>query len=215
MAMRETGIRPDFITVDGGEGGTGAAPLEFSDSVGTPLNDGLVFVHNALVGFGLRDDIRLICSGKVTTGFHLVTRMAMGADMCNAARGMMFALGCIQALQCNANTCPTGVATQNPDLVAGLVVEDKYRRVANFHNATIESFLELLGAAGLSSPEQLNPRHIHRRVSPTQVKHLGQIYDYIAPGALVNGDIPPAYREPMAYADPDTFMRHEPVTIAW
>jgi glutamate synthase domain-containing protein 2 len=113
-AMLETHIYPDFITVDGGEGGTGAAPLEFSDSVGTPLNDALVFVHNALVGFNIRDRIRLIVSGKITTGFDMVAKIAMGADMCNSARGMMFALGCIQALQCHANTCPTGVATQNP-----------------------------------------------------------------------------------------------------
>ncbi len=139
-AMLESGILPDFITVDGAEGGTGAAPLEFSDSVGTPLNEGLAFVHYALVGAGLRDPIRLIASGKVNTGFQIATKVALGADMCNAARAMMFALGCIQALRCNTNRCPTGVATQDPDLVRGLHVGDKSARVARFHRETVKSF---------------------------------------------------------------------------
>ncbi len=141
-AMLETKILPDFITVDGAEGGTGAAPLEYSNYVGTPLNDGLIFVHNALIGVGLRDDIRVICSGKVATGFDMVTKIALGADMCNAARAMMMSLGCIQSRQCNINTCPTGVATQNPRLMRGLVVDQKKYRVANFHDGTMKSFLE-------------------------------------------------------------------------
>src|SRR5204863_2817792 len=127
-----------------------AAPLEFSDSVGTPLSEGLAFVHYALVGAGLRDQIRLIASGKVNTGFQIATKVALGADMCNAARAMMFALGCIQALRCNTNRCPTGVATQDPELVAGLVVEDKSVRVARYQKETVKSFMEVLGAAGLS-----------------------------------------------------------------
>src|SRR5436190_948250 len=142
-AMIETGITPDFITVDGGEGGTGAAPMEFSDSVGTPLNEGLSFVHNALVGAGIRDRIRIIASGKVNTGFQIATKIALGADMCNAARAMMFAIGCIQALRCNSNHCPTGVATQNPSLVEGLHVGDKSQRVFRYHRETVKSFFEV------------------------------------------------------------------------
>jgi glutamate synthase domain-containing protein 2 len=204
-AMIETDIYPDFITVDGGEGGTGAAPLEFSDSVGTPLSDGLSFVHNALVGFNIRDKMRLIASGKVTTGFDLIAKIAMGADMCNSARGMMFALGCIQALQCHANTCPTGVATQDPDLVKGLVVEHKWKRVRNFHNLTIHTFLELLGAAGFSSPQELRPYHIQRRISATEVKNLAEIYHYIKPGSLLEHSVPAAFKHAMALATPNSF----------
>lgn len=210
-AMVLTQIYPDFITIDGGEGGTGAAPLEFSDSVGTPLNDALVFVHNALVGFNIRDRIKLIVSGKITTGFDIVSKIAMGADMCSSARGMMFALGCIQALQCHSNTCPTGVATQNPDLVKGLVVEHKWQRIKNFHHATTHSFRELLGAAGLNLPSELRPEHIHRRVSPTQVLNLTEIYDYIEPGALLGGNIPPRFREAMQLANPESFSITRPV----
>jgi len=204
-AMLETQIYPDFITLDGGEGGTGAAPLEFSDSVGTPLNDALIFVHNALVGFNIRDRIRLIVSGKVTTGLDLISEIAMGADMCNAARGMMFALGCIQALQCHANTCPTGVATQNPELVKGLDVEHKWQRVKNFHAATIHSFVELLGAAGFTSAYELKPQHIQRRISATQVKNLGEIYHYIEPGTLLRNNIPDEFSEALQAATPESF----------
>lgn len=205
-AMIETDILPDFITIDGGEGGTGAAPLEFSDSVGTPLEDGLVFVNNALVGFGLRDKIKLIVSGKITNGFHLALRLALGADLCNSARGMMFALGCIQALQCHSNTCPTGVATQNPDLVKGLVVEHKWKRVKNFHDATVHSFMEILGAAGLLEPEALKPRHIQRRISATTVKNLSEIYEFIEPGSLLEGPYPESFRSAMALANPNWFV---------
>ena len=148
-AMIKTGITPDFITVDGGEGGTGAAPLEFSNSIGTPLNDGIIFVHNALVGSGLRDRIKIIASGKVTKGFHIASKIAIGADLCNSARGMLFSLGCIQALRCNSNKCPTGIATQRPDLVVGLDVTDKSVRVARFQHETIKSFLEVISACGL------------------------------------------------------------------
>lgn len=189
-AMVETGVVPDFITVDGAEGGTGAAPLEFSNSIGMPLTDGLLFVHNALLGCNLRDKIRVICSGKIVTGFHMVQRMAIGADMCNAARAMMFAIGCIQALKCNTNRCPAGVATQDPDLVRGLNVSDKTVRVCNFHQSTVKGFLEILGAAGLSDPSELQPRHIHRRVSPTQVRDYGRIYHYLPPGALLTSPLP-------------------------
>jgi glutamate synthase domain-containing protein 2 len=205
-AMLETGILPDFITVDGGEGGTGAAPLEFSDSVGTPLEDGMVFVHNALRGIGLRDKIRLIVSGKITTGFHIAQKLALGADLCNSARGMMFALGCIQALQCHANTCPTGVATQNPELVQGLVVEHKWKRVRNFHDATVHNFIEILGAAGLSQPSDLKPWHILRRISATEVRSLDEVYHYIQSGALLTSPIPAAFERDWERANPDSFL---------
>lgn len=191
-AMLATGILPDFITVDGGEGGTGAAPLEFSNSVGTPLSEGLVFVHNALVGAGVRDEIRLVASGHVTTGFALLSKMALGADLCNSARGMMFALGCIQALRCNNNTCPTGVATQDPALYKGLDVGDKSARVAHFHRSTVHSFLEVLAAAGLAHPRDIRPWHVQRRISTSEVRHYGELFDFLAPGALLTNP-PPSY----------------------
>ena len=184
-AMLATGITPDFITVDGGEGGTGAAPLEFSDSVGTPLNEGLSFVHNALVGAELRDRIRVIASGKVNTGFSLATKVALGADMCNAARAMMFAIGCIQALRCNSNHCPTGVATQNPALVNGLHVGDKSQRVARYHRETVKSFFEVLGAAGLQRPQDLKPWFIMKRVSAMEIRSYADIYPHLTPGQLL------------------------------
>ena len=148
-AMHVTGIKPDFITVDGGEGGTGAAPPEYSNSVGFPLHDGLPFVADALISFDLRREIRIICSGKIISGFHMARALATGADMTNSARGMMLALGCIQALECNRNSCPTGITTQNPGLMAGLFVSDKTQRIYNFHRQTVKSLAELLTAAGL------------------------------------------------------------------
>lgn len=184
-AMLLTGITPDFITVDGAEGGTGAAPLEFSDSVGTPLNEGLSFVHNALVGAGVRDRVRIIASGKINTGFQMATKIALGADMCNAARAMMFALGCIQALRCNTNECPTGVATQNPELVHGLHVGDKATRVTRYHRETVRSFFEVLGAAGVKRPADLKPSYIMKRVSPMEIRSYHDIYPPAAEGALL------------------------------
>ena len=204
-AMLKTGILPDFITVDGAEGGTGAAPLEFSNSVGTPLNEGLTLVHNALVGSNLRDQIRIIAAGKITTGFNMVSKLALGADICNSARGMMFALGCIQALRCNNNTCPTGVATQDPELVQGLVVPDKAQRVANFHKATIHSFLEVIAAAGLSHPTEVRPWHIQRRVSPMQVCNYSEIYGRIEPGSLLNSTAPAPFSRPWTEASAQSF----------
>ena len=142
--MIKTGIAPDFITVDGGEGGTGAAPLEFSNHVGSPLIEGLIFVHNALIGYSLRSRIRAIASGKITSGFALMKRLALSADACNSARGMILALGCIQALKCNSNHCPVGVATQDPWLMAGLDPTNKSVRVANFQRETIKSLSEMI-----------------------------------------------------------------------
>ncbi|MEZ4236418.1 MAG: FMN-binding glutamate synthase family protein [Myxococcota bacterium] len=186
-AMRNTGILPDFITVDGGEGGTGAAPVEFSDSVGTPLDEGLTFVHGTLVGAGLRDRIRLISAGKIATGFHIVRHMALGADLCNAARAMMFSLGCIQALKCNTNRCPVGVATQDPALMAGLDVPSKAERVANFHQRTLGAAMEMVGALGLDDPDDLRPYHISRRVDPMRVKTLAELFPTPEPGAYLEG----------------------------
>lgn len=204
-AMMKTKIYPDFITIDGGEGGTGAAPLEFSNSVGTPLNDGLIFVHNALVGTGLRDKIKLIVSGKVITGFNILSKIALGADLCNSARGMMFALGCIQALRCNSNHCPTGVATQNVGLMNGLDPTDKSIRVYNYHHGTIESFLEVLAAAGLSHPSELRPWHIQRRESFSEVRHYGEAYEYLEPGALLDGKVPASYHHAWENSTAESF----------
>jgi glutamate synthase domain-containing protein 2 len=193
--MRASGEAPDFIAVDGGEGGTGAAPIEFSNSVGMPLTEGLVFVRNCIAGFSLQGRIKIIASGKITTGFHMIARMAQGADLCNSARAMMMALGCIQARRCNSNDCPVGVATQNPGLVAGLDVGDKTVRVASFQHETVEAFLELLGAAGLDHPSELRPGHIMRRISATDVRSYDEIFNYIKDGALLSEPVPEAYEQ--------------------
>jgi glutamate synthase domain-containing protein 2 len=209
-AMLETGIKPDFITVDGGEGGTGAAPLEFSNSVGTPLVEGLVTVHNALVGFGIRQDIRIIASGRVMTAFGMAKRLALGADTCNAARAFMLSLGCIQALRCNMNDCPAGVATQDQGLMNGLVVTDKAERVYSFHKQTIKTLHELIAATGLEAPESLRPWHILRRVSPHEVQHYGEMYPYVEPGALLATPLPADYARAMNAAAAHTFAHIEP-----
>ncbi|MEX0884036.1 MAG: FMN-binding glutamate synthase family protein, partial [Cyclobacteriaceae bacterium] len=176
--MTRTGIFPDFITVDGGEGGTGAAPVEFSNSLGMPLRDGLALVNDMLEAYGIRNELKLMASGKIMTGFHMARILALGADVCSAARAMMLATGCIQALRCNANTCPVGVATQQERLVRGLDVADKSIRVAKFQEKTIDSLLELSAAAGLQSPTEIKRRHIYRRVSTTRVKSYAQIYHF-------------------------------------
>ncbi|WP_316800830.1 FMN-binding glutamate synthase family protein [Pedobacter frigidisoli] len=204
-AMIETGIYPDFITVDGGEGGTGAAPQEFSNSVGMPLREGVAFVYDVLNGFDLKKHIKIIASGKVATGFDLVKNIALGADMCNAARGMMFALGCIQALECNSNTCPTGVATQDQSLMKGLVVEDKKVRVKNFHNLTVASAVELLGAAGLREPHQLSRAYINRRVSSSVMQSYLETYPYIPAGSLLQTPYPTRFELGMALSSSKSF----------
>ncbi len=185
-AMIKTGIKPDFITVDGGEGGTGAAPVEFSNSLGMPLRDGLSFVHDTLVGYDLRKDIKLIGSGKIISGFHMIRTMALGADICNSARAMMLALGCIQALQCNRNTCPAGVATQDRMLMRGLNVKDKTKRVANFHKETVTSFVELLAAAGIRDHTQIERKYINRRISMTNCMTYEKLYPPMEEGALLD-----------------------------
>jgi glutamate synthase domain-containing protein 2 len=204
-AMMDSQIFPDFITVDGGEGGTGAAPLEFSNHVGAPLEEGLSFVHNVLCGFDLRKHIRVIASGKVFTGFQLFSRLALGADLCNTARGMMLALGCIQARQCNTNHCPTGVATSNVKLVNGLVPSDKKARVYNYQRHTLHAFAELVGATGLQHASQIQRAHIYRRVSGTEVKTYADLFPLVSPGAFLRGEIPAGYKRYLATSSPATF----------
>ena len=184
-AMVSTGISPDFITVDGGEGGTGAAPVEFTNILGSPLLDGLAFVSNTLEGYDLKKNIRLISSGKIFTGFHVARALALGADMCNSARGMMLALGCIQALKCNNNTCPTGITTQDKSLMRGLVVSEKARRVASYHENTVKSFMELIAAMGLNSPTDLNRSFVNRRLSADTVLTYDEIYPPVETGSML------------------------------
>lgn len=184
-AMISTGIKPDFITVDGGEGGTGAAPVEFTNSIGMPLRDGLPFVYNTLVGFSLKKDIKLIASGKIISAFHMIRAYAMGADLCNSARAMMMAVGCIQALQCNTNTCPVGVATQDKSLMKGLDVPDKAQRVANFHEQTLKSFVEMLAAMGLSHPDEINRTHINRKIGMQQIVTYDDLYPKVEDGEFL------------------------------
>jgi glutamate synthase domain-containing protein 2 len=205
-AMIETDIYPDFITVDGGEGGTGAAPLEFTNSIGMPYRDALAFVHDALVGFDIRQNIKIFASGKIVTAFDMAKALALGADACQSARAMMLALGCIQALECNKNNCPTGVATQDPELVSGLSVPDKKVRVANFHRETIKSFAELTSAAGFSHHSEFNRYSINRRISQQHVMTYAEIYPYIARGCLLFEDsVPRQYDKDIALADPRSF----------
>ena len=204
-AMVALDLYPDFITVDGGEGGTGAAPPEFSNFVGMPLLDGLAFVDNMLRGFDIRQHIKIGASGKILTGFQIVRAIALGADICNSARAMMMALGCIQALECNKNTCPTGVATQDPALVDGLVVEDKKVRVANYHKNTVESFVELMAASGIDNPSKLNRHQISRRIFMNEVRTLEEIYPSVPLGSMLNSAVPERYKMSFESASEDKF----------
>ncbi|MEQ9464856.1 MAG: FMN-binding glutamate synthase family protein [Haliea sp.] len=203
-AMQETGILPDFIVVDGGEGGTGAAPLEFADHVGVPMREGLMLVHNTLVGLDLRDRVRVAAAGKIITAFDLARTLAIGADWCNAARGFMFALGCIQSQSCHTGRCPTGIATQDPGRQRGLVPEDKATRVCNFHQNTLKALRDLLMAAGVEHPSRLGPEHVIRRVSQTQVRALDQLYPALRPGQLLQ----PAGDEGYGHVVFDLFWKH-------
>jgi glutamate synthase domain-containing protein 2 len=184
-AMHESGLLPDFIVIDGAEGGTGAAPLEFTDHVGAPMQEGLRLVHNTLVGLNLRDRIALGCAGKIVSAFDIARAMALGADWCNSARGFMFALGCIQAQHCHTGACPTGVATQDPLRQQALVVPDKVQRVASFHRNTLEALRELVQAAGLSHPRQISATHIVRRTPDQEVRLLANLMLTVEPGALL------------------------------
>ena len=204
-AMLETGILLDYIVVDGGEGGTGAAPEEFSDHMGMALRDGLVMVRNALVGCNLRGDIRIAAAGKVYSAFSIARNMALGADWCNAARAFMFTLGCVMSKQCHTDHCPTGVATQNPNRQRGLVVEDKYLRVANFHRNTLQRLGELIGAAGLKHPGQLRPHHLYFRAGPNRVTTIDQITKFLSPGVLLDAPDSTHYAQWWHAATADSF----------
>ena len=186
-AMLATGITPDFIVIDGKEGGTGAAPVEFTNHIGMPMREGLLFAHNTLVGAGLRQKLRLATSGKIVSAFDIACVLAIGADWSNAARAFMFAVGCIQSQSCNTNKCPTGVATQDPLRQRALVVSDKSERVRNFHRSTLKALAQILAAAGLTHPSQLRPLHLVRRVSPTRVQLFSQVHTFLQPGELLSG----------------------------
>jgi glutamate synthase domain-containing protein 2 len=205
-AMLHTGTTPDFIVVDGAEGGTGAAPVEFTDHVGSPVQEGLLLVHNTLMGAGLREKVRLGCAGKVVSAFDIARLMALGADWCNAARGFMLALGCIQAQTCHTGTCPTGVTTQDPLRERALVVPDKAHRVHNFHHHTLHALQELVQAAGLQHPGEINAHHVMRRVTDTEVRPLADLLPQVEAGALLGADLrglPEVFRThwPMARAE--------------
>nr|WP_033289715.1 FMN-binding glutamate synthase family protein [Amycolatopsis jejuensis] len=203
-AMLAEGVTPDFIVVDGSEGGTGAAPLEFADHLGTPLTEGLHIVHNALVGTGLRDRIRLGASGKVATGADLVKRLIQGADYTNAARAMMFAVGCIQSQRCHTNRCPVGVATQDPRRARALDVGDKSLRVRRYQEATVASALRIMAAMGVDDPSGLAPHQLRRRVDPRTVLSYAEWFDWLEPGQLIAEPLP-GWAEDWAAADADRF----------
>ncbi|AKC85498.1 FMN-binding glutamate synthase family protein [Pseudoxanthomonas suwonensis] len=186
-AMRESGVLPDFIVVDGAEGGTGAAPAEFIDHIGVPMHEALLLVHNTLVGLDLRDRVRVAAAGKITSAFDIARTLALGADWCNAARGYMFALGCIQSMSCHTDRCPTGIATQDPHRWRHLDPADKATRVHRFHDNTLHALRDLLCAAGLEHPSDLGPEHILRRVSPVEIRSLAALYRYLRCGELLEG----------------------------
>lgn len=190
-AMVETKTYLDFITVDGGEGGTGAAPQEYSDHVGMPLRDALAFVYDALVGFDLKDQIKIIASGKVVSGFDIIRALSMGADLCNSARGMMFALGCIQALECHANTCPTGVATQDPKLTKGLVPEQKSIRVARYQHETVKAAMELMASAGIDHPDKVGRDVVSMRIDKTRISRFSELFPELKKGCLLQPETVP------------------------
>lgn len=193
-AMIKTGIKPDFITVDGAEGGTGAAPLEYTNRFGLPINEGLAFVHNVLVGANLRDEIKIIASGKVATGFDMVMKKALGADMCNLARPFMFSIGCIQALKCNTNLCPTGVTSQDPKRYQAIVPKHKAEHVRHYHHNTMKSFLDMVGAMGYEHPDELHPGAIRYRIHEGNSVPFSDLFDYLEPGNLLSKDIHPRYK---------------------
>jgi glutamate synthase domain-containing protein 2 len=205
-AMVATKIYADFITVDGGEGGTGAAPLEYTDSIGMPLQEALAFVDDCLTGYGIRQHTRIIASGKILTGFHLVKNFSLGADICNSARGMMLALGCVQSLVCNTNRCPTGVATQNPKLNKGLVVTNKAQRVTLFHKNTVHATAEIIASAGLRKASELNRTHIYRRITQNSIMRYDQIFPYLKESILLTENIPESFKLFTQEASANSFM---------
>ena len=205
-AMVETGVTPDFITVDGGEGGTGAAPLEYTNSIGFPLREALAFVDDCLIGFDLRKEIKIIASGKIISAFQLVKNLSLGADICNSARGMMLALGCVQSLSCNTNKCPTGVATQDPKLAKGLDVTDKSERVYRFHKKTLHALMDMLSSTGHVSTTELNRTHIFRRINQASIARYDEIFPLVKTGTLLGDDIPERFKLHVKEANSDSFM---------
>lgn len=203
-AMREEQITPDFIVVDGGEGWTGAAPLEYENRVGAPLTEGLITVHNALIGTGLRDRIRIGASGKVATGADLVKRLVQGADYTNAARPMMMAVGCIQSQRCHTSHCPVGVATQDPRRAKALDVEDTGLRAYRYHEATVEEATQIIASMGIGTPDSLRPDMLRRNVDYGDTRTYAQLYDWLSPGELL-ADVPEAWQTDWNVADPDRF----------
>lgn len=192
-AMLKTGILPDFIVVDGKEGGTGSAPIEFADHIGSPLREGLLFVHNTLVGANLRDQIKIGASGKIISAFDIARTIAIGADWVNSARGFMFALGCIQSLSCHTNNCPTGIATQDLMRQKGLDVTNKKNRVYNYHRNTLHALAEMLSSAGISNVHELEPHHLVLRTTDNEVRLFSNTYYYLEPGALLKDEIASQY----------------------
>lgn len=204
-AMIETDIYPDFITIDGAEGGTGAAPLEFSNRLGLPINEGLNYAHNVLKGLNIRPSIRLIASGKVATAYDLLVKIAIGANLVNSARAMMFSLGCIQSLRCNTNECPTGIATQDPNRTVAVEPEHKRFRVFNYHFNTLKNMIELMGAMGIRTPTDLKPHHIYHRIGEGKSITYEDLFPSIDEGSLLGKDIPKAYAKDWAIASSDSF----------
>ncbi|MDX2315490.1 MAG: FMN-binding glutamate synthase family protein [Gammaproteobacteria bacterium] len=204
-AMLETGIHPDFIVIDGGEGGTGAAPVEFSNHVGTPLRAGLTFAHNALVGANLREHIKIGASGKLVSAFDIIGAMAMGADWCNSARGFMFAVGCIQSRSCHTNRCPVGVTTQDPQRQRALVVPEKAERVHQFHHNTMQALSEIIAAAGLNHPAEILPCHFYVRLGGPATVSADRGGIWLQPGSLLDGSAPEDYQDYWATANADSF----------
>lgn len=205
-AMLERGDHPDYIVVDGAEGGTAAAPVEFADHIGTPMHEGLVLVHNTLTGLNLRDKVKIGAAGRVISGFDIARTLALGADWCNSGRGFMFALGCIMAQDCSSGRCPTGVATQDAMRQRALDPEDKAHRVYHFHKNTMEGLAELTGAAGLTHPNQIGPQHIVRRVSINQVALVSTLVKFLQPGDLLDNKVDhPVYRVFWDMARADSF----------
>src|SRR5204863_106578 len=204
-AMLETGIYPDFIVVDGKEGGTGAAPMEFIDHIGKPMRQGLYVVHNALIGIGARHRVKIGAAGKIINAFDIIRAMTLGADWCNAARGFMFAVGCIQAQHCHTDRCPTGVSTQDPARQRAIVVPDKAERVASFHRETIKALSDLIAAAGLSHPHDLRPTHFMQRAAPDRTISFAELYPVMRPGELLAEISSPGIREAWTMANPKSF----------
>ncbi len=215
-AMIEADNYPDFIVVDGAEGGTGAAPVEFMDNVGMPLLDGFLLVHNTLVGAGVRDKIKIGVSGKIISAFDIARMLALGADWCNSARGFMFAVGCIQSRACHTNKCPTGVATQDPYRQRALHIPDKAQRVYNFHKNTLKSLAAIVGAVGLHHPKDLQAYHIARRLENGQIKLLSKFYYFTEPSVLLNlsarSDV---FNQMWVMANPDSFLANNEALIAY